>query len=828
MSVGALGKHGGGDLASTAAESNQASIDLVGTPRRRTSAELPYEITELRTHIAAKVGLLYGRHGSLADLVRKSELADECTLRRLRGACVPLAERRALEMACLMLVMVKERSGTQEAGNGDDTVVCDISTEVYAATAPEEMKYEKLREPVAELLTLCAIWAIEAARGTNLSKLAYDLLFNLSRFRVNQHLKRYVASFLEDTERLCGDEQYWRLRLLHSSIKNGDIASHDYARLVRHCVGIAKHDNTIYVTDVVTSLLAELWEIYPCALGDLWPRARYSLMGKLLVRGVATEQVVQSLVHAAISGPYYERKIAIDALVKSGSIQQTESIGRFLPHSMVLPEADLGILSVGAAILRDEASALLYVRELCHEIAKLLRMKATSLEELCMEAKVDISNVTAEGDLPDVTQVHVRSACKNFFAIRDIVSAICAALQRMRAMEKEYSAEPAKVDAARRTVELNNVTVVLVYLAIIREQLTPYVMGAVEAVMRLAGLPMNILAFCVAALRNCKTGGILCDQLAVVTCKLASKTVECCIIRRHTLKEEVMRAVSQLVLEVAETMHVVVVTLGKNSVRYKCAPHVAETIAWLASLASAMPWNADMRDLARRVANTLKRILRYHLLPVKRERDSHGNSGFNQMDVKQYRGATLVYIASAFEMLCRTLRPNAEMVRMMLSALWNPDIATTTFSALETLVASNMKDASVTRAIVTYLLKTPLHTDWDAQALCALHELVDSLRRGLIRKHAAGGVVKERLFVKYVPTFGLAARRKVAGPWRPGKVKLGGQGYLATFLRQFMINVVEEANRMPVALRQPVALLDENMLIPQAIKETRMHDCPGE
>ncbi|ORM41750.1 uncharacterized protein BXIN_2820 [Babesia sp. Xinjiang] len=794
-------------MASTAAESDLPSVDATKSSELMTVGHLSDDVVELKTHIAARVALLYRRGGSLANLAKKAELADDGIISKILQSPLPQCDRRALEMAFLIIKIVKERTMVADTDNCGKEHVSDVCIETCAATKPEEMQYENLQETVLDILTLSSIWGIESAVGSNLARLCYDILFKLSGARKNQHLNRYVNTFLDETYRLGGEETYWRLQLLHKALRNGTLGDKERAKLMRACLDIAKRkDNTIYVIDAVTNVISDIWSNHKCNLDDMSPECRNGLMAKLLVKGHELEQVVTMLVSAAANGTYNERKVAIAALTSAGATIQndevTEKVGKLL---MAPTNGDSGILTIGAAIIRDHASAGKYIQQLYAYIAKSIDMEAKSLEEMVCQMKIDLSHLMSTDTPPTKTQTHIIRAKENYFLLRDIIQAITATLQRVTTFPSESL--------------WNSELMVMVYLGTICEELVPYVMGVIKEITRFDTIPKQLLRFGFGTLENCKTTGKFFDHLGVVTCQLAGTAIEDWISKLKGYPEVELGSLTKLTLEIAQVMRAMVATLDRKLVQYLCTMHIAETLAWVAALSRKLPWSEELKLGCVTVANTQRRMVQ--VIQMSTRVSDRGSVKLE--DVYYASGDTLLYLAGGFEMLCGTYVPPVKMVCMMLNMTWHPAISSLVFKGLTVLLRNNNIGMKMKIALITYCIRVRINTEWNVRVLEDYHEFLHTFYEKHIRHYELRRSNKDNILAMYTPKDGWKAKKRTR--YR-GRVDLAMNRHVATFVKEHIKNVLKEIKNTYMVTYQPIKLLNEDMSVPIAIRERHIHDCP--
>ncbi|GBE60738.1 hypothetical protein, conserved [Babesia ovata] len=809
-------KDGSKDVASTAADSwSQSAEAELRNDDATECAAIPYELVEFKLRAASKVVLLYGRTGKWAALARKAELVDDRTLRNILSLKLPKYEHRGLEMACLMLKVVKERTTREEYGNyADDDTVSDVSVETFAAIEPEEMMYQQWRPGVAEIVALCAIWAIEVARGSNLAIMAYRVLILMSNFHCNKYIRRYVATLFDDDTPVIDIELMHKLTLLQHVCMTPD-SNLDKDKLLRICFATAKRDDSnIYVDDVVTRILSQIWSTHKCRLEDLPSRCRYRLMGQLLYRGLEQEKIAPALVKAAVSGPYHERKLALAALKETYDKVDTNIVTEAANEVLQTPDSvDLGILGLAAVFLEDQRAAFSYLQELCKQIANKVGMADGSIEEMCADAKNSVIHlVTDGGAIPEATRRHVRKTGKHFFTVRDLLNAISATFSRIWMIVTEKSAKEKIPQESPMGTTVDTIALIAICLATLRQELVPYVMDMIDMVMHLTGTPKKTLRFCTRTLKRCKKPGEFWDKLTVVTSQLVRTMMQPVIVEAYTPIMEERCVLAPFVKEIADAMHAVVDTAGQSLVRYSCATSVSETVAQLAAYLSVITPSQYSAKVARRICNTLETVLEHLLQPIRRKKGDENRADRVELeDILHYRGDAFEYIAQGFETICCVTVPKLEMIGMMLSLVWHPDIAKRVFRGFETLVLTMPIGADVRKGLLMYCFRREVHTDWDVETLDTLHAFIFGLFAISIRNNKRKNALQDKLKVTCRNGINWKARRKLAGPWRHGVVRLDRGNNIAYFLEKFMKLVEVEAKNTPVAIRQPIRLLDENL-----------------
>ncbi|CDR94076.1 hypothetical protein, conserved [Babesia bigemina] len=659
-------KHGGSDLASTAADSCHSADAGIRGDGAADCAAVPYEIVEFKIRAASKVALLYGRSGRWAALARRGELVDDRTLKNVLRVKLPDYEHRGLEAGVLMLRVVKERIGSalRRPSKGDDTVK-DITSEAFAAVVPKEMMYDKWRPTVAEAVALCAIWAIEVGGWSKLAVMAYRVLTHISRVHCIEYIKRLVDTFFTLARDACDLELMQQISLLTAvCMKSGSDKDKDRLRVM--CLALVKDDEkNIYVDQVLATSLADIWDTHPCNLEMLPSGCKYRLMGNLLLRRREQETVIPALLQAAVGGSYDERKLALTALREVCGFIEYSAIREAASRLLHAPDpVDLGILSLAAILPADHEAALCYIRELCKQIANKVGLAGNTIEEMCAAAKSSVTHLVAGGgSIRKAARQHVQKTGKQFFTVRELVNAIGCTITRMTMIVEDNPEEARIAPESPMGTTIDAVALMAACLATLRQELVPYVGDLMRRILLLMGTPKRTLRFCTSTLKQCKKHGEFWENLVLMTCELVIMMIMPVMKDFHTSTVEERCVMAPFLKEIADTMHAAVRTAGPALVRYCCITKISESLSRMAGYMRMLPQQKYTAKVARRVCNTLQAVLQHLLQPV-RLKDGGQNRPprVEEEDLLYYRGDALLYISIGFNAICAVTVPRLEMI----------------------------------------------------------------------------------------------------------------------------------------------------------------------
>lgn len=809
------------DMASTSAETSPQMEEATTSPGRDDKEGLLTDLIELKLHAKARINLLYRRRVAFGELLSKGVLLDLDVLRNILYTEISSYERRSLELCVLMLSLVHQRSII-----ADRDGPCDVSMEVCSVTTPEEMRYAEQREPVISILTLSSIWTIEAARGSNLAHLAYELLINIGNSCTNEHLQRYVEHVLTDSARWDDNEVYWSLRLVHSALLTNKINGDGMLKLLRTCIIIANiPDNTIYVNDIVADILARLWPYFPCDPNELPSRCRYSFMAKLLLTGVADERIVSTLITTAVSGDYTERKVALSALVRAQGTTDTGNHWDTFNVATVDPKSDdLGILSVAAAMLTDYDSAIIYLQHLYCRIGNILHMGEIPPNDVEHKLKTAIVNlVSREMNLPDDNSEHLCLAGSKYFIIRDILLAITGTYKRMQMLNDQSSLNKKSMTS---THDVDAQILLVLYLSSMRQEYMPYVAAIIDEINKQSAISTTYIRFCLETIREGKSG-IFSDQFTVSICKVLNSVMKRWAFAHEGIQMMRYNEINSLTLDMVRSLRSVLATYGESVTKYRSSMHIASVLASLCVLLNIMPWNDVSMSLSNELSGALVQLMQGQPMPWKSSRYGPVQQYSEEDATHNNHKDVLQYTVAAFEMLCHIIVPPVKLIKMALRLVWDPQRATYVFNGINALLRTQHVGRNVVSLLIKYCLHARVHTDWGEEATMSFRRFITELTRVFKRKSYTQKYAKETLVVSYMPMFGWKARRRLEVQCH-GRVKLNRSSNIIIFLRDFAMQLKEDIDELPVAVCRSVDLLDEHLCVPRVLMETKVHDCPGE
>ncbi|GFE54916.1 TLD domain-containing protein 2, putative [Babesia ovis] len=885
------------DVASTSADSELPSVDATMSFERTDCCDVPPELVDLKIHIAARFKLFYRRTGSIARLACKSDLVHKAVMKKILELNLRPHETRALEVCFMIVDVVRQRlektncpRSPQDTVDGGTNQLTDICMETCAVIATEELKYSDIREPIQDILTMCSIWGIECAVGSNLSKLCYYILCKLGNYRLNLYLQRYIKTFF-DSKHCLDTEIYYRLLLLRIGLKNG-LFQNKERLLCQYCLTIARGQCSIYVADAVTSLLAEVWQYAQASFDTLPCGTRYRLVAKLLVKGVDHRNVVPLLLTTAISGTYEQRKIALGALLAQSTEDISSSWGDNLvssakgsdngitigttTYTLEHIENDLGILVVGAAMIQDINSAEKYLKQLYMEMLKLVRNPKTSTSSRSTDTNMGNHSVTnadigaTSGNLDTSTclgtsvdshstittktgpahsatsdwihngfiQGDVDTIRDKYFVLRDLLQAVDATLQRIGHLQNNENNNNSVSGHTTSTITGDlgtnggihaGITVYnhVLMISIYLGAMCPELGPYVIGIVN-STMPIGRMDLRVVI----QWIDILkkCDSAVLDSLgQMVYKLVNQLLqhgINQAKVEDNLLDPEAMLIDKVVHLVKTMLTSLGTEVVRYSFGNDIAKTLMYTAAWLARCRNSHQINRIGTLMASCMHKMLLYFLQPAGYVTDCSGTEHMDLRDVVQYRGDVPVYIAVAFEILAKTGVLPKEELVSTLMELTWNADVAKSVFYGLEALVYNTRNKRLWTLVCTSVLRSPVHTDWDIDTLDALHQLLYSLRVVYKRKYSTRW--KTYCIQGYTPGSGWKARSNRRLGYRPVRVYNQNGDPVTQRIHDLMKYILQSARMMPVATREPITLLSQSLEVVEGIKDTGFHDCPGE
>lgn len=807
------------DLASTSAESSQQLDKATLSQERDVCCPVPPEIVEIKLYASARVNLLYRRRSSFEELTRKGELVNLQLLKDVLHTKITKHERRALELCVLMLSVCQKRSSV----SGD---TCDLAIEVCGYTSTKEMRYDLLCEDVLSLLVLSSVWVTEAASATNLARVAYDVLFNIATTCNNKYLSQYMEHLLDDKKRMYGEDLYWRLRLVHNAFISKKLYQDNVTQLLTLCLEIANcQSGTIYVTELLSDILVALWTYKQVDPNELPPRYRCLFMAKLLLAGFVHQDMVTTLVTTATHGEYSERKVALSALYKASKMN-------ILPYGvnenifLEMGDTDLGMLSVHASMLNERDSVLSYLEQLYIEVARRLCTDCNNVQDGFNKAKDGIIDlISGDGNLKGDTKIHLHLAVEKYFSFRDITQAISVAYRRLHELGRRASIDSATSCIATRSAFTEKSILLLLYLATLRVELIPYVIGVIDQSVQSEGIRDEVVRFCLSSILAANSNSIFLQQFVILACKVFNVTIKQYIMKYGHSTILLRQEMDCLMLDILRAMNWILNRCKSSIKSCRSIPHVGSTLASVAVYVNTVYWGRLTMDISHELSMALVRMLQACIL--KEREENIENPRYLLDEGVEYVPEIIGYCSSAFEIICHAIVPSVKLVRSILTVTWHSKHAIKVFNGLQAIASRASLGKRVIRELLLYCIHAKVHTDWDKATLLSFQKFVKLFVLLIQSNECCSKRAIKVDFLKVSAKNGWKAASRLRSR-RHGTVRLGGSNNRVVFLRELSNKLKEDACSSSIAICGPLDLLDEHLCVPQSLLDSKIHDCPGE